>query len=312
MRAVLHLGTYKTGSSSLQNLLHANRDLLRDNDVLYPVNGMINDPKLGFRHFPLIRDFMQGKTGVLPRALGREITESGCGTVLFSAEAWSAPLHQSHLTRFVCALEEFGFDDIQGIVLFRNLTDYHVSHFREFTVNQRNATPYRDYVRRPAGLFDYLFLLQGYRGLFGNRLQVIPYDRVDDACGAVMQAAGLADLFARLQPVPKANVKKIDALDVEAIRCCNALNIPPEHGREALARLRATDPAIAAATWSERGTDGVMPTNASYRRRFAQLSGWSASDIHRLFSVAPSRARNVADVSDRLIALMDRSASPAA
>ncbi len=142
MRAILHLGTYKTGSSSLQNQLYANRDLLRESGFLYPQSGLIVQPKLGVRHFPLISDFMKGKQGLLPARLADEFETLGCSTVIFSAEPWSAPLHQSHLTRFVCALEDHGFDDIQGVVLFRNLADYHISHYREFTVNQKNSTAF--------------------------------------------------------------------------------------------------------------------------------------------------------------------------
>lgn len=34
--AILHLGTYKTGSSAIQNFLYANRALLAERGLLYP------------------------------------------------------------------------------------------------------------------------------------------------------------------------------------------------------------------------------------------------------------------------------------
>lgn len=247
---------------------------------------------------------MQGKQGLLPVRLADEIESFGCSTVIFSAEPWSAPLHQSHLTRFVCALEDHGFDDIQGVVLFRNLADYHISHYREFTVNQKNATRYRDYVRRPAGLFDYLFLLQTYRGLFGNKLQVLPYDRISDSCAAVFDSLGMTRLFERLQPTPKANVKKLGALDIEAIRCCNELKIPHDNGLAALVRLRRDDPALEAATWTELVEGAVMPTNAAYRARFETLSGWDADWVANLFAVSPQTARNVSEMTDRIMKIL--------
>ncbi|MEO9778509.1 MAG: hypothetical protein ABJH07_23235 [Sedimentitalea sp.] len=301
MRAVLHLGTYKTGTSSLQNMLHANRDLLRENGVLYPTSGLKIEPKLGIRHSPLIFGFMSGKQKIFPDALAKEITESGCETVIFSAEPWSAPMHQSQLTRFTCALEEAGFDDIQGIVLFRNLADYHVSHYREFTVNQKNAAPYRDYVRRPVGLFDYLFLLQTYRGLFGNGLRCLPYDQISDSCAAVFDSLGLRDLFDKLQPTPKANVKKLDALDIEAIRCSNALKLEHDAGLAALAQLRQENTDFNDSAWTEQSAGAVMPTSASYQKRFKTLSGWSADWIDTLFTNPHQNARNVSEVTDRLM-----------
>lgn len=303
MRAVLHLGTYKTGTSSLQNMLHANRDLLRANGVLYPASCLKIEPKLGIRHSPLIFGFMSGKQKIFPDALAKEIADSGCETVIFSAEPWSAPMHQSQLTRFVCALEEAGFDDIQGIILFRNLADYHVSHYREFTVNQKNAAPYRDYVRRPVGLFDYLFLLQTYRGLFGNGLRVLPYDHISDSCAAIFDSLGLRTLFDTLEPTPKANVKKLDALDIEAIRCSNALKRDHDAGLAALARLRQEDPALSAAAWTELSAGAVMPASASYQKRFKVLSGWGADWTDTLFANPPQNARNVSEVTDTL---MDR------
>ncbi|WP_375280737.1 hypothetical protein [Pseudooctadecabacter sp.] len=53
-RIVFHLGRHKTGTSSLQNLMHSNRAVLADRGVLYPLSGLRDQPWIGCRHNGLV------------------------------------------------------------------------------------------------------------------------------------------------------------------------------------------------------------------------------------------------------------------
>lgn len=52
MKIVFHAGSFKTGSSSLQNIMYDNRDiLLHDHGILYPMTGLkLSDRSVGVRH----------------------------------------------------------------------------------------------------------------------------------------------------------------------------------------------------------------------------------------------------------------------
>ncbi len=53
-KIIFHLGTFKTGSSSIQNTLWANRKLLRKQGILYPKTGLKkSEAETGIRHSPL-------------------------------------------------------------------------------------------------------------------------------------------------------------------------------------------------------------------------------------------------------------------
>ncbi len=47
-----------------------------------------------------------------------------------------------------------------------------------------------------------------------------------------------------------------------------------------------------------------MPTNAAYRARFETLSGWDADWVANLFAVPPQTARNVSEMTDRIMKIL--------
>lgn len=304
MRALLHLGTYKTGSSSIQNLLYGQRDRLAGMGVLYPETGLIRSQKIGHRHTGLIFDYLQGKAAVLPGALRDEIAAAGCDTVVFSSEAWSNPRHFSHLSQFHTALRDLGFREISGLLFFRNIVAYHVSHFREYTLNQRNAQPYREYIRKPVGLFDYLMLLRMMRGIFGEALQVVDLASVGDARRPLLAQLGIADPEALLARQERANVKSETALEVEAIRCANALGLGAGAARSTLTHLAAARPDLVGARWTERFAGDIAAATPACEAAFGALSGFDPDQVQALFAVPPPDGNDVARLTPELMALL--------
>ena len=303
MRIIFHLGSYKTGTTSFQNMVFENRDLLSDRGVLYPRTGLTNEKDLGHRHTSLIWGYLSGKADACPDALLEELRGSHAHTAILSSEAWAHPGHLSHLIRLVTRLEDHGFSDHAAMLVLRNLPDYQVSHYREFTVNRNNTAPYADYVRKRPNLFDYLLLTQSFRAMFGPRLSVIPYMDGADMTGRLFQRMGLGALHDRMEKVARANTKPFGPLEIEAIRCAKELKKPQADGLAALSSLLAEDDTLREATWTERFADHVPALPAAYRQRFQDTACWSTAEAEAIFREDGIEGRNVAEIT---AALMDR------
>jgi hypothetical protein len=134
MKVIIHLGAYKTGTSSFQNWMYRNRGTFKQAGVLYPETGLLVQDKLGCRHRRL---------SVVPpkeissrhRILLKEIKHAECDTVVLSSEAWSIARNLYSLHSLIRFLEAHGIDDVQGFIVLRNVVAYQVSHYREFTIN---------------------------------------------------------------------------------------------------------------------------------------------------------------------------------
>jgi hypothetical protein len=103
-RILLHIGTEKTGTSTLQMLMAANRDLLRAHGICYPLlTGTVShvgisvyalEPKRGKNLHAKMKLWTRAavdeyREHFLER-LGREIDESECDTIIFSNEHLSS------------------------------------------------------------------------------------------------------------------------------------------------------------------------------------------------------------------------------
>jgi hypothetical protein len=88
-RVFIHSGSYKTGSSSIQNFLYKNSNELKSNGVLFPETGlMLDKPEVGQRYWHFVYDFNQKELWDSTfNKLIHEISASKCHTVILSAEA---------------------------------------------------------------------------------------------------------------------------------------------------------------------------------------------------------------------------------
>lgn len=282
MQAILHLGTYKTGSSSLQNLLFDNREHLISHGILYPLTGLVMERHIGFRHTRLIFDHINGKNQACPPALRQEISQSGCRKTILSSEAWANPSHLNHLSMFVESLKDMGLSDIQCIAFLRNIVQYKISLYREFTINQKNVLSYRDFSQRAKGIYNLLFISQAFKAINGDHVTLMAFDSVGDVRDAFFGAIGEAQIQAGLAETELANVKKTDALDVEVIRCANQLKIPPDLALRVAKTIRDKNPG---GVWTEYTELPEDHFGGSYMKSFGLVSGWSPEQVDRLFAI---------------------------
>ncbi|MEP0699714.1 MAG: hypothetical protein ABJC67_00130, partial [Lentilitoribacter sp.] len=279
MRLIFHLGTYKTGTSSFQDMLFNNRKILKKNNIIHPQTGITNEKKLGHRHTPLIMNFLSGKNDACPNALLDELNASKAKTAIISSEAWSHPLHLSHLTRLVAVLNEHGYRDCSGFLVLRNLTRYQVSHYREYTVNRNNSQTYREYLRKRSGTFDYLLLARSFRSIFGSRFYTLPFDTSNDITSDLLVAMGLGRVYNKMVQTPRSNVKSIGTLEVEAMRCANLMKRPKAEGLLALSSIISEDPTLETDLFTERFIGDTTNFTAAYRRNLRNIADWSERDI---------------------------------
>ncbi|WP_306132951.1 hypothetical protein [Roseivivax marinus] len=297
MRAIFHLGTYKTGSTSFQNFAYEHRQDLMLRGMLYPETGLRLNDTVGARHTPLIFRFLGGALDIVPGALEREINQSSCEKLLFSSEAWSAPGHAVHLLRFTMALRDLGFSDQVGYVFLRNLVDYKVSHYREFTLNRSNVQPFSEYVSRKRAVFDYLLLLSTFRLVFHHKLSVIPFDKRKDSSRVLASQLGVEDLYNSQAATGRGNVRNHSALEVEAVRCARSIGLTPLSGLQALEELVDEGLIDKDEMWTEVNTGEREKFSKGYIGKIMDVSGWAWDECEAVLNSDQKEGRNVSELS---------------
>jgi len=301
----LHLGTFKAGSSRIQQESWRQRDELRNLGWLYPVTGLVtNEPEIGHRHSELVyHRRLEDRWPVLLDGLVDEIGASDASNVLMSSEAWSDPHATAALTEMLTALREAGVvDDVRGVLYLRNRYDYARSLYREMMRRRVNTLPFHEYVALPRRrrMLDPLTVVRKLgRTLAPDSLAAYPYE------GAVDIGQHFFDLLGLSAKPPAELVNtSLDALEVEAYRQLK-LHAP---------ELRDRWPGLYALTrredWpvevSERFAPGQLMIEDGWRRRFRRLTGWSRDDVDRLLESPSNSGSDVLTFSDELRDLVDR------
>ncbi|MCK8484803.1 hypothetical protein MUY21_12215 [Aliiroseovarius sp. S2029] len=296
-KVIFHLGTYKTGTSSIQNHLFDHRAQLLERGILYPTSVTSAQRKTGHRHSEMFLNFRSLKDDATPQRLIDEIEASNADILILSSEVWSSPFSLRHLMRVVNDLKAMGYGDALGVLYLRNIADYRVSFYREMTCNQRNKLPYNTYISGRLGLFDYQFLVRFYRALFGDKLQVLAHEGTDSV-RAFRDIVG-ASLFDGIAlPDKRFNTKSVDAVDVEIFRLLNAAGMSHDLAqkvRDSLApALQTTD------DWTERQTGDHEMMPSGYATDLAALIGWPLHKTELLLQDAPIRGMHVSHLSDAI------------
>lgn len=228
MRIVIHCGAYKTGSSSIQNFLYANRvKLLSEYKVFYPTAGIYYSKEIGYRHTKLFYSFgKDGWDGYIEamREQLQKASNNGAEVAVISSEALSNPLLHPALEEFVEKLRSWGFDNIEGFVYVRNWYDYVIRHYREFTLRHNNKKKISEWISKNSNVFDYPSMLCDLRLIFRKNFSVIAYEEV----GSVLED------FCTWLAIPEIESKEVrvnegvSPIDIEFSRICNVKNLPKE------------------------------------------------------------------------------------
>jgi hypothetical protein len=309
----LHCGTYKSGSSRLQNLAWSRREELLAEGVLYPDTGLATgQPDIGVRHSRLAylhEDPLAWRS--LVDELIVEIEGSSATQVLMSSETWSRPHRGGALADLVAILRSAGVvDDVHAVLYLRQRFDYARGLYREYTRRHSNVLPLAEFVearRRPLDLLDTVRTVRD--AVSPGDLHVFQYDGIPDVPEHFFGLLGLA-----VAPDAARENLGIDALEVEAHRQLNLL--APEM-REAWPGLDAALPddlALPLANWTEKFATDQLRASAEWRAAFSAETGWPSSAVDRLLERPADTGRDVTEMAGILRGVvqswLDRACEP--
>ena len=171
----LHIGTHKTGTTSLQWYLTEASDRLLEQGVLYPQTG--RPARLPFAHHELAWSILQ-----MPEAPGQdpwprlveEIRASPAERVVLSAEDFSL-CDPEQIDRIARRLEEFR---VEVVVYVRRIRHFVLSSYKQHLLSRGQKT-LREFIPEIADRCDYLGLVERWAEAPGiDRVDVHAYDRV--------------------------------------------------------------------------------------------------------------------------------------
>jgi hypothetical protein len=235
---ILHIGSGKTGTSSIQHLLHRNRDRLAEEGVLYPRSpGPVRHARLGLyvkRDAELTGTVVWHRQGhdspaqfrrVFRRRLRAEIDRARPTRVLMSDEALFGSSEEAleRLRRFTDRIA----GPVRLVVYLRRQDDHLVSRYQQ-RVKFGDVNPLADRLQHPelARTYDYRARLEAWERLLEPAALVVRRFEPDGFVGGSLfedffDAAGLDLRLGELDQVGPQNV----SLDAEAVEFLRILNL---------------------------------------------------------------------------------------
>jgi hypothetical protein len=327
---VLHIGTGKTGTSSIQYFLDRNRSRLADLGHLYPQTpgrgrhtrlGLFIQPDDALADIPSWRRQRSSSPEAFRRAfrrkLFREIDESGLSRVLFSDEALYASSNKAlrRLSRFMDRIA----DNVRLVVYLRRQDDHLVSRYQQVVkVGETRRLTERLQLDLSDTYNYYVRLRKWQRLLEPTEFVVRRFERDSFVDGSLYQdffdAAGIDARAHDLEQVESRN----ESLDAEATEFLRILNVLRTQDEEAAA-LVTVDRALTrrlsefsegpTLTLPERELDEFMAQWETSNRRLARE--FLGDDTGRLFH-SPRKTRDTTTVqyldparADHFLALLE-------
>jgi hypothetical protein len=200
-KVVLHIGTHKTGTKSLQNMLVENESWFAEQQLYYPAAGRL--PGGGHHNlaWELSGDLRFEPTNGSVDDLRRELRDHEPESVLLSSEDFESLYRRAEpLTHLRSTLEGLGYE-VVVVVLLREPTDYVPSLYDELRKHGLRQT-LDDFVAAILANGGVMFrnwdlrinfdtLLTGFADVFGaDKVHAVRYDR-EDSVGIVLHAASV-------------------------------------------------------------------------------------------------------------------------
>jgi hypothetical protein len=303
MKALLHCGTFKTGSTAIQNTAWYNRDALQRNGVIYPKSGIDTragkeDGEIGYRHSRFVYEYGKETYRSVLASLDHETKGAKDQTLFLSAEPWSNPQAAVTLNAAVEHLRGRGFKEIQGLVFVRNARDYMVRHYREWVRRYGVSLDFPSYILSRKHFFDYLTICKKFQTIFGGNIEFVNYDTVHDASQFTFEKLGLP--YESLEQPAQTN-QGLPCVDIEIRRILNQYglrirNIPDSETLLGSFGLSTRDTAF-----TEKLPSGFLDIyNKQYVRDFSAVTGIDRAESKALFS---ERQLNYIDVGTTSVIL---------
>lgn len=130
MKTVIHMGTYKTGTSTIQSFCGQNPDFLKEHGLYYPAP---NSVTLRNQHAHIIDECVHQKYTDIKEYISesqKKALSLGCETLILSSEGFSS-LAKEHVEELVNCIG----GDVEVVVYFRNVYKYIISTIGQLLKN---------------------------------------------------------------------------------------------------------------------------------------------------------------------------------
>lgn len=191
MRLILHAGTHKTGTTSIQHFVHRHRERLGERGLYYPPS--YTKSELAPDHHRLVRAFVDGPSAgadSLVDSLQAE-TPPG-GAVLLSSESLYRDVHGCHSwtgysrpdawqrrERYLRDLASMlGDFDVTFVIFFRRVDEYAESLYKTLIGGGHFTERFDEHLASGALLFDYRRQIDAIGRHFTD-VRVLPYSAQD-------------------------------------------------------------------------------------------------------------------------------------
>jgi hypothetical protein len=196
MRLVLHIGTRKTGTSTIQLYFSVHRESHLASGVLYPEAGRLTGPRGRgcHAHYELAWSLARpDRRRAVWGALRAEMDRTRATCTVVSAETFaSLPADRVRLLR-----EETEGLDVRVVVVLRDRIDFLISEYKQQIKKGATTSDFVEFARQNLDLCDYAGMLRPWSDAFGeDRLRVLDWSRVQrrGVLQAFMEAASLDEL----------------------------------------------------------------------------------------------------------------------
>lgn len=239
MTCYLHIGMPKTGTTSVQNFLYTNRELLKKQDFLYPISAKY-DHKYDHAHhyfaFCLNTYFKTNDKEALDKNLKQlqdEIESSNTTHTIIFSEILPDTCNTAQKVAYLqSVLRQIGFTNIIVVAYLRNTADMYVSMFSQrlkgFLTDSKVKrellpqilTPPKDN-KNPEIYYNYKQVLQNFAQVFGKESMIVRlFDKNEFEQGDLLKdflsAVGLA--WDNDFVIPKNQNETLDLLGIEIAR----------------------------------------------------------------------------------------------
>lgn len=228
---LLHIGSQKTGTTSIQRVLSGNAERLAAAGVLYPSSGRPDDNSIQYGHHLLAREsarLTQGKareTDAIPRLLA-EIEAKKPARVVISSEDFFHPDAPPAMA------EAIGHITTDIVVYLRRQDEYlNAMYYTTLCADRHGLSPEEYAQTKVVRCLDYVAVLQGWAAAFPRaRLTVRLYEPGQsarlDAVGDFLQVAKLDHLIGPEVSDIRAH-KTLPARAVAALRMLSKTELTP-------------------------------------------------------------------------------------
>ena len=301
---IIHCGTYKTGSSSLQNYLYSDSESQGQYGFLYAKSGLFTkEPDVGFRHSLLLYSSEWQK---YCNDLVSEVLESN-RTVVVSSEAYSRAGSIQKLRYLVQECRANGII-VKGIIYIRNYFDYICSFYREMTQRRGNKRDLPDFFKTYSnGAFNYYLIANQLLSIFGSsNIHFFPYKKGMDIVNHFYRFNGfeLSSTDKGLQNF-KSN-PSISALETEVVRIFNSRELFEKDKNKVVIAKDFIENNMEALIKEKNFIEDlgfIKEPSDVYKNKLNQILGWRRNDLDHLY-VRPSTNQGEllnADVAQRLV-----------